>query len=411
MLAVAAFVGCAVARAPKPVGTPSPAPNTSSAPALLQIAGAPTTSPFSDGGGRELTLAEARRIYAHRIAVTIGIEKYRSPIPPLKAAVRDAKRMATLFKQLGFDRVEKLEDDQATRARVLNLLEDDIVPLTGPNDLLLVFFSGHGVTHENMGFILPYDATSAVETTGISMQRIKEAALRIPAKHVVYLVDACFSGAMLHRLAGPVPGNPQGYWEQVTSQRIVQVLAAGEADEKSLEKGEWGLFTHALYDGLTGSAFRNGSSVMSLSELAAYVEKRVKTESGSRQHPIWGNVEGHASAVFWRPDRSTRDILPGPIEHEAVNGFEAELEKSHALIERQEWSQALDLTRNLALRQDNAEFNLLLAEIYLRQDALSNNKVILDELARVERLPTTANQRRRALDIRAACELARQGRY
>src|SRR4051812_5825215 len=152
--------------------------------------------PGIDGTTRGLSLqsddpaaarAHAVKRYARRIAVTVGVNNYDT-LPKLGAAVDDARRTAELFKSAGFDLVQSLADADATQAGILSLLEERIAPQTGPDDLVVVFFAGHGVTLDDMGYVLPRDARKeAIAQTAISVQRLKESALRMKARHVVFL--------------------------------------------------------------------------------------------------------------------------------------------------------------------------------------------------------------------------------
>jgi Caspase domain len=121
----------------------------------------------------------AQNHYARRVAVTIGINSYAGrPWPRLQAAVEDAHHMASLFRAMGFDRVESLTDEAATREGLLDLMEHQLPLMVGERDLVVVFFSGHGATVGEEGYIVPRDANDDLEQTGISVQRLKESCQR-----------------------------------------------------------------------------------------------------------------------------------------------------------------------------------------------------------------------------------------
>jgi hypothetical protein len=355
----------------------------------------------------------AVRQYARRLAVTVGINAYHDPIPALSAAVSDAEHMATLLRALGFDSVLSVSDAQANRAGLLDLLEQKVPLEAGPNDLVVVFFAGHGATVGNDGYILPQDATRDIVRSGISVQRLKESSLRMKAKHVLYLLDACFSGSMLRRVAVGTDTNSLAYWQQAGGERVVQILTGGGANETTSEAQGWGLFTRALYQGLQGAADANGDVILTLEELAAYSDAQVVAGSGGRQHPQWGNIEGAGTVLLWDARRLPDSARTERISRELLPGLEEPLRAIHDLMDRGEWKAAERAVRDLAVRTRDPELNLLLSEIYVGQDALGNAALAETELVRVEQEKNrlTEGQLRRLLRARERLERARRHSY
>ena len=123
---------------------------------------------------------------------------------PLKYAVNDARAVGSKLQNLGFDEVIFLENEKATKSgieRTLNGLANDV----GPDDTVVVFFAGHGNTLEmpngsRMGYWIPVDGDVDQEiATGISMETIRLLSQVIPAKYLLYLIDACYSGLALRQ--------------------------------------------------------------------------------------------------------------------------------------------------------------------------------------------------------------------
>lgn len=365
----------------------------------------------------ELTpaLAAARSSYARRIAVTIGINDYRGDVPPLRAAVSDAERIAALFRATGFDQVLTLTDSQATRAGILDVLERKIPLETGPRDQVVVFFAGHGQTSASgTGYIVPQDGTLGVVETGISVQRLKESALVMKARHVLYLMDACFSGSMLTESAPSGEKSALSYWNAQTSERLIQVVTAGNKNEKVTETGGWGVFTKAVHDGLaTGAADQNRDGVVTSFEIFAFAQSEVAGAVGDRQHPQMGTLEGQGANVFWDERRVPASERAKEPEREMIPGKENVLLKIHQLIEKQDWTRAEKTLRDLMLKGSHPELNLLLAEVYVGADVLGNRALIGAELAAVEDadIPLTEGQQRRMLTLRARTERAQRGEF
>lgn len=352
----------------------------------------------------------AQKHYAHRIAVTIGINAYPGrPWPRLHAAVPDAQHMAALFRAMGFDRVESLEDEAATRDGILDLLEHKLPLVVSERDLVVIFFSGHGATSEDQGYIVPRDAGRDLERTAIAVQRLKDSVLRMRARHTLFVMDACFSGVMLRR-AEIEEANQLAYWEAAAQDRVVQILTAGTADEPALEGDGWGKFTRAIYAGLAGAADRNHDGVVTTEELATYTDDRVQHEVKGRQHPQWGTMEGSGTALFL----DMRRLPPGariaaPRTRVVIRGLEGPLGRIHALMERHEWAQAEKVLRDLMVDHADIELRLLLAEVYIEADTLGNASLIDTELRRAADGDATSEQQQRMLELRARLNKARRG--
>ena len=354
-------------------------------------------------------LEQARGQYARRIAVTIGIDAYQAPIPPLTAAVSDAQRVAEQLRTMGFDAVRSISDQQATREGLLDLMERQIPMDATADDLVVVYFAGHGMTVGKQGFIVPQDGTKDAARTGISVQRLKESALRMKARHVLYLMDACFSGSMFSRPAPASNPNDLAFWEAAAKQRVVQIITAGGPDETVLEKDGWGSFTRNLHAAMQGGADANGDAVTTVPELAAFITGRVVKDTSDHQHPLWGNIEGTGTVLLWDERRVPADARRTPAApRPMVEGMEQELRQIHAAMSRRQYKQAERGVRDLALRKQHPEFNLLLAEIYLEQDALGNAALVESELRRVEQQSPDPRQQQRMLDLRARLEKSRR---
>jgi len=139
-----------------------------------------------------------------RYAVLIGINDYHESLGALQFCVNDAKLLqeTLMSEQCGF-----------ARANVLLLTDDqgkDRLPTFGnihswlgtwlqrpkADDLVLVYFAGHGREHNGSAFLAPADATlESLGVTGIPIQYVREMLERCSASQKVLILDACHSGA------------------------------------------------------------------------------------------------------------------------------------------------------------------------------------------------------------------------
>ena len=129
------------------------------------------------------------------------------------------------------------------------------------------------------------------------MAQVRELSSRIPAKHLLYLMDACYSGLGFTRAAGLSPLT-DGYIQKIASMRSVQMITAGGKGEQVLELNGHGVFTTYILRGLDGEADRDNDGVVTASELGAYVRPQVSRASDNLQTPQYGRLDGEGDVIF-----------------------------------------------------------------------------------------------------------------
>ncbi len=242
--------------------------------------------------------------YAGAWAVIIGINNYdHQRIPPLRYAVNDARAMQQALLGMGFrsERVILLLEQQATKQAIERMLGDQLRAQMNPDDRLLVFFAGHGKTDrlrtgEEEGYLLPVDADPGqLYSSAIGMQALRQISDRLPAKHILYVVDACYSGyALFNRSIS------DDLLEEMIKKPAIQILTAGRSQDEAQERRGHGVFTDVLLRALRGDAFPS-KGWLALEELGIWVKQRVFAESGRKQIPQYGSLAGEGQFVFVRP--------------------------------------------------------------------------------------------------------------
>ena len=247
-------------------------------------------------------------------AVLIGINRYQHPrVPKLRYAVNDALALEQTLRAQGFrpDRIVTLTDDKATKAAIEQLLGDELRQKLGPNDRLLVFFAGHGKTDqlrsgEEEGYLIPVDGDpTRLFSTAISMTALRQISDRLSAKHILYIVDSCYSGyAIFNRSIA------EDLLEEMTKKPAIQILTAGRQQDEAQERAGHGVFTEVLIRGLSGDAFPREKGWLALEELGLWVKQRVFVESNKKQLPQYGNLSGEGQFVFFQEARAPAGSPP-----------------------------------------------------------------------------------------------------
>jgi Caspase domain len=140
----------------------------------------------------------------HNYALIFATDDY-AHWPKLTNPISDADAVSqTLTSLYGFQ-VEEVRN--ATDDQVLAKLTEYLHRKFEPQDQLLIFFSGHGYFDADLGkgFLVPANALRVQDDIGhrslISHETIMGYVNRIPAKHVVLVLDACFAGTLDRRIA------------------------------------------------------------------------------------------------------------------------------------------------------------------------------------------------------------------
>jgi hypothetical protein len=234
--------------------------------------------------------------------LAIGIDRYRH-WRPLGNAVGDALGAARQLRQLGFEQVvPPLLDEHATGKAIEALVTDELTGLHA-SDSLIVFFAGHGGARTQRiggrdvrtGYLIPVDGAEADRVhSWIELDPWLRRISRLPPRHILVVLDACFSGIALSsavrwgRDSGTLLGLP---FAAANAKQSRLVITSALDDERAMDSGPLpghSLFTGCLLEGLTGGVppvgVRNGRHVIVGSDLGHYVRRRVQTYEG---RPGW----------------------------------------------------------------------------------------------------------------------------
>ena len=144
------------------------------------------------------------------------------------------------------------------------------------DDVLLVYFSGHGkLDHSGRLHLCMQDTESTdLLSTAVSSARIKEFAEASRARNVVIVLDCCYAGAFRGVDLGDAVAGPGRY--VLTSCRGTQL-----ANDATVENGT-SFFTQHLVDGLVeAAADQDEDGYVTFSDLYAYMDRRLR-EAGKQ---------------------------------------------------------------------------------------------------------------------------------
>ena len=256
--------------------------------------------------------------YKKSWAVIIGIDAYQH-VTRLENAVNDAKKLAELLRNIGFDHVIELYDDNATKDSILSLFLDDdqLADKIDFDDRLLVFFAGHGTTHINKaggqktGYLLLSESEIGKWSSMIEFNDLTQKCTNmINVKHILFLLDCCFSGiASLRTIPTddtPIPLMPTDEFVlSCTSKKARQIITAGLADQLVLDQSVFSghsPFTGAIIQGLgTWDADLHEDGIITANELATFLERKVSDAANiynHKQKPFANRLPGDEGGDF-----------------------------------------------------------------------------------------------------------------
>lgn len=244
--------------------------------------------------------------YKNSWALVVGVNAYRY-VSPLDYACNDADAVASvLTEELGFPapQVTILKDGDATKQAILEGYTGLRDRASDHDDRVVIFFAGHGETVPGLrgpvGYLVPVDGELDKLSTLVRWGELTQYAELIPAKHILYIIDACYSGLALQRA---VPPGQQRFIGELMQRLSRQVLTAGKADQTVADgggpAGQNSIFTGYLVEGLRGAADADG--VLTANLLMNYVYRMVGQDSRSNQTPHYGHFDGDGDMILRAP--------------------------------------------------------------------------------------------------------------
>jgi uncharacterized caspase-like protein len=218
-----------------------------------------------------------------RRALIIATDRYEdASLDALQGPVVDADTLRAVLSDPGIGAFETThlinKPHYAVRQAIEDFVDDSL-----PSDLLLVYFSGHGVKDEGGNLFLAASDTrrDRPRSTGVEAGFVDAVLRQARARRQVLILDCCFSGAFPVGMASKSDGTVV-VGDHLNSRGRV-VLASSNSIQYSFEGNELvdsqpvgSVFTQALVSGLqTGDADLDGNGEIDVDELYEYIYDQV----------------------------------------------------------------------------------------------------------------------------------------
>jgi len=267
-------------------------------------------------------------VYDNSWALIVGINDYEH-VRGLNYAVEDALAMKNmLINVYGFSRnnVRVLTNGEATGSNIKKELHS-LVKSVGENDRVVFYFAGHGETEAlgleggDMGFLIPADGDAEdLYLTAIPMDELKRISNWSKAKHMLFLVDACYGGLAAMNTRSLASTSPN-YLDKISEDISRQIITAGGKEEQVLEKDDWehSAFTKNLLSGLKEKrADYNDDGIITGAEIGMYVQEKVSLDTDNFQTPQIRRFTAHEGEIIFITKAEKKEIQKKELDYQEV---------------------------------------------------------------------------------------------
>lgn len=243
-----------------------------------------------------------------KVALLIGVSEYEFTLNPLPAATKDVQVVKEVLQNPeigGFNEADintlRNPEPQKMREAMEALFAN---PSCKEDDLLLLYFSGHGFVDENNGalHLASYSTKrESLKSTAIPAEFIHGLMGASRSKQQVVILDCCYSGAFAQGMLAK--GGEVNLMSQLGGQGRA-VLTSSSMTEYSFEQkgADLSVYTRYLVEGIqTGAADRDGDGWISIDELHGYTSSKVHETAPAMRPRIYAIEEGYKIIVAKAP--------------------------------------------------------------------------------------------------------------
>ena len=236
-----------------------------------------------------------------KIALLIGISKYEAGLAPLPKAEKDVDAMQRVLvnPEMGDfapGDVTVLKNPQRQE------MEDAIYHLYAnrqKDDLVLFYFSGHGVTDEGGDFYFSTRQTQKnqnrlIPTTAVAATNVHSWMNKSRSRRLVVILDCCFSGAFAKGLTAKDSGIID--LQQHLGGEGRAILTASTSTQYAFESDglDLSIYTHYLVEGIEkGAADQDGDGFIAVDELHRYAKSKVQEASPAMTPDFYPHRDGY----------------------------------------------------------------------------------------------------------------------
>ncbi|WP_330279286.1 caspase family protein [Streptomyces sp. NBC_00569] len=224
------------------------------------------------------TCEDAEHVVAgRRFLIAAGVGVFRNPgIDGLPGVAADVRRVRELLEPMGYTCVlTDLADDPPRDALAEGIEDWTLEASLGPEDMVVVYFAGHGVCEEDRHYLLCADSRPGRWTRALAAEDLARPLVKSAVGHLLVILDTCYAGAGtadVSRLAADLADLHRGRanrWH----------LAAARARDRAKEN----VFVDALADVFAHPRHGATQRYVSVREVTERVNAHFRTHRPSQQ--------------------------------------------------------------------------------------------------------------------------------
>jgi branched-chain amino acid transport system substrate-binding protein len=229
-----------------------------------------------------------------KYALLIGVSEYLHEFSSLSEVTLDIQNIKKVLESPEIGNFTQVQQKLNQYCQSMREGIEEFFSNRQPDDLLLLYFSGHGIVDDSGKLYLAShethrDTTGALKkATAIDSRFVQERMNESRSRRQVLILDCCFSGAFSEGLLAKNDGVINIKHQLGGEGRAI--LTSSTSIEYSYE----GFYTRYIVEGLeTGAADRNQDGEISVDELHEYAKYKIK-ETGQAMTPqIYATKEGY----------------------------------------------------------------------------------------------------------------------
>lgn len=247
-----------------------------------------------------------------KFALLIGVSEYSAGLRPISSAILDVEAMRRVLEapDMGaFDQVTVLPNpDKGSMEKAV----EDLFANRQRDDLVLLYFSGHGLKAQNARFFLSTRETGRDQNgdfrraTALAASKLQEYITDSRSQRQIIILDCCFSGALVQGM--PIKGELNIQEELGGKGRAILTSSSPIEYSFESEDNDLSIYTKYLVEGIeTGAADKDGDQLISVNELHEYASERVKEAAPAMTPKFYLSLEGDDTIYLARSPLAAND--------------------------------------------------------------------------------------------------------
>ena len=263
-----------------------------------------------------------------KVALLIGVSEYEPGLNPLPGAVKDVEAMQRVLahpEMGGFaeENITVLKNPQR------QAIEDDIYKLFDnrqKDDLLLFYFSGHGVKDESGNLYLSSRGTykdngKLVIPSAVAASYLHGRINYSKSQRQVVILDCCFSGAIAKGMSVKDDGTVNVQEQLGGKGRAILTSSTSTQYSFEQEGSELSVYTQYLVEGIEkGAADKDNDGWISVDELHEYASSKVREAAPAMTPEFYPVQEGHKILLAKSPKDDPKLKYRKELESRAKQG-------------------------------------------------------------------------------------------